>query len=1474
MARVSSSTGYSPAMSITTRVKKERDVLDIAKITAFQKQKELEIQKKQSETERKITQIQKQREAKELSRRKIFVGKGRVTERGASPFIGTRTTQRKTGFEKDITGYKKVAYEQANKEYEDYNKAITQVNKELREYRPTKKETFFENIRYDMSGSGTPSIPKVEENKDYLKIFKVEAGKETYLGTSKELNRGGVGITYNQNTSSIQQMQTDYAKQRKGIIQSQDDFLKGLTTKIDSGTTMTAAVSLVGGGQRFSYDPKFVRALSENENLRSLNVSQDYIGQLQRGIGLGNVSLKKEIKTKQTKQSELNQLFSNIAYEPTVPKRFTDTQGTYFDLPTGQEQARINTLLKAEEKAWNKGYLTSGDIFRLRAIEQQQTPFGLTVSQTTQNIGQSIDNTYNTIDKVFETQWIPTKQGTPFIIGAIGATRSQGDIITGKKDLIKDFSFIAPVENKSIREYQDDVSKNLIKHFTAPARAGTLMGSRINSYAQLENLTNIEFENQYGYNPQFFITDFFTKKGKVRQSLIERGVFQDIVGGESTRLNVLGETEKETAKRLGYIGGTLYETAAMNLIPIRGAQWFGNIYEFSRDPRSGTFGILPGFGFGVATKTISNRFMDFSAKAAARQTGALQKLAMQTVGEGSAWGKFSPLYEGAKVKGFSLMSRTAKQAIYPLFAAESVFMGNQLYNASKTDEDYEKNLRRAFFAQEAGFNVGNSLGFRFVNFGEPYGGYRKLTADVFGVGTKPRGKNLREQITLGEQNVLMQGSRGSPTYFSKEALDPEWRKGLQAIGLEDTDALFFTTDYKTSFGLIPSTSTKFSLGKSAGTKSGNKFVDYYRNTDIFGSVGAIKGGKVGYKSKLTQKQLNELYGNIGSGVRPSDDFLKDYYRTQKFIAESSGVPTSFISKKGGRMSTFQENEFTLLYPDAKYVGEINVPNRMNEPTIRKLIEFEGANYQGTTWAGTPYFDVGSPTFTGLSTKQRAKNLKQFLNLEQVERELTRKNILLNLQMDKGYLGTKFPVQPGTASKSTLLHSRQASDDWAKLYDLDIGNVKTRGKISREAGSTAMYIHDYGKPLKGGKDYMKPFQEHGERLAKEIRDGDWYFMQGITKKNKGQIADLVETHMTIRPFKYGIKTGQYRKAFRGLRATPEQKLAADVDKFWYGKKVKKDMLFFDYSKNFDVMDVDGTKMVVTGKKTMFLPDGKKKFVETGYSLEKSYYGSSNYKGFKKGFASQNPFIYAATPQKYKGTTPASYIMPKNYYNLQPAKQRVRGEYLTMPKQKEYSNIFYAKEKMIPYKKPTSYKPPTPPIPEGGYNITKEDTYYYPPPKTKYPQYPTKELLKYAPPAFPPTKSPPQARMRKRKQEEYLKPIYSKGTFNAYARKNKNTKWTKVTKKPLPYNAAFNKGLMVADNTTARSVKLKKAGKKFRGIDDPFILSTKFRRRKSRSKVPGEESLFVEKSRFAIDTLGEKQGLKAAKYMKRGGPKWVF
>jgi len=88
------------------------------------------------------------------------------------------------------------------------------------------------------------------------------------------------------------------------------------------------------------------------------------------------------------------------------------------------------------------------------------------------------------------------------------------------------------------------------------------------------------------------------------------------------------------------------------------------------------------------------------------------------------------------------------------------------------------------------------------------------------------------------------------------------------------------------------------------------------------------------------------------------------------------------------------------------------------------------------------------------------------------------------------------------------------------------------------------------------------------------------------------------------------------------------------------------------------------------------------------------------------------------------------------------------------------------------------------------------------------------------------------------------------------KGKKTKKVevKVNKKPLPYNAAWNVGNDYVDNTSARSFRLVKSGKTKLADDFAKQNTQKYRASKNGRYV-------VEKNSFAIDSLGELQGITA-------------
>ena len=106
--------------------------------------------------------------------------------------------------------------------------------------------------------------------------------------------------------------------------------------------------------------------------------------------------------------------------------------------------------------------------------------------------------------------------------------------------------------------------------------------------------------------------------------------------------------------------------------------------------------------------------------------------------------------------------------------------------------------------------------------------------------------------------------------------------------------------------------------------------------------------------------------------------------------------------------------------------------------------------------------------------------------------------------------------------------------------------------------------------------------------------------------------------------------------------------------------------------------------------------------------------------------------------------------------------------------------------------------------------------------------------------------------------------SKGNdlFKVYVRESKPKGKAKikeylVNKKPLSRNAAINLGARYTDETTSRTFRIVRAGKG-NVIDEPLSFNYfKFRGRKGRSKL--NPTSFVEKSKYAIDTPGEHQGI---------------
>lgn len=108
------------------------------------------------------------------------------------------------------------------------------------------------------------------------------------------------------------------------------------------------------------------------------------------------------------------------------------------------------------------------------------------------------------------------------------------------------------------------------------------------------------------------------------------------------------------------------------------------------------------------------------------------------------------------------------------------------------------------------------------------------------------------------------------------------------------------------------------------------------------------------------------------------------------------------------------------------------------------------------------------------------------------------------------------------------------------------------------------------------------------------------------------------------------------------------------------------------------------------------------------------------------------------------------------------------------------------------------------------------------------------------------------------------------FDAFAKQDstKTARFTKITTKPRPKSVATFLGLQAVDNSISQDAKIIQTNKKVPNEPTPFGLESllgKFRQRIVKGK-PTQE-VYIEKRMFAIDTFGERQGLKAGRVAKQ-------
>ena len=228
-----------------------------------------------------------------------------------------------------------------------------------------------------------------------------------------------------------------------------------------------------------------------------------------------------------------------------------------------------------------------------------------------------------------------------------------------------------------------------------------------------------------------------------------------------------------------------------------------------------------------------------------------------------------------------------------------------------------------------------------------------------------------------------------------------------------------------------------------------------------------------------------------------------------------------------------------------------------------------------------------------------------------------------------------------------------------------------------------------------------------------------------------------------------------------------------------------------------------------------------------------------------------------------------IKPKKYF---PIKRRVLSSSLGRLYKVTGREKRYKTPKNIKYRPPkkTKYSPPKKAsikkTPLSKYNKTPTTTYKKTP-TTSYKKTPYFNLSK-----TPPTTTKTNFRINQKK----IKSKESSGSipvFNVYGKSGK--KFVKLNNKPLTRNDALSKGAYAIDNTTSKSFKIKPAGKdkkpgtlrkgEYNYFNRAGYKLREFRVSKGRAFKINPK--YIERTKYGIDTKGEKKGLSIAKYLKQ-------
>lgn len=656
-----------------------------------------------------------------------------------------------------------------------------------------------------------------------------------------------------------------------------------------------------------------------------------------------------------------------------------------------------------------------------------------------------------------------------------------------------------------------------------------------------------------------------------------------------------------------------------------------------------------------------------------------------------------------------------------------------------------------------------------------------------------------------------------------------------------------------------------------GTKVVDAFVNPSRPT-IY-DIPLVKTGADIFPTSMKESILTQLETTGKVDIKTQEAYLK---AAQEY-ADITKSPVATISPKilTGKSTNLESEVFLLLPSDT---GKLKLEETQTiglEPYTRVPVV-----------RSTMFMGEGKMPATDILTKNISDNInKTNIALDKLAITANRK-----LSQTQGF------EKSGLISYDAQAHGKQHLENVYSNLLMQKDISPSLQKYSDAELKYAAYLHDVTKVRAPDIDRI----EHGTAaglLASTGRlnvpldvDGTKVMFESFDPKIQKDIIAAVSTHTSIKPInsilsKHGTSvTG----LVQGIKGTDLAKALANADRLdmtRFGGTADTKQMFTNLLKQDTKQD--------TSKTFTILPDTTYKDIGTykpfsagvpsDYSSVSSGYKLSNYLPAVPKYASTDSYVddkYIPVLPEYKSSEYKLADIYKSFASTAITPEYKSGTTVYAPDYKPVAMDYKPDYKpTAPEYKPTIYNDilpnyvldykPTAPNYKSVYEPILPD--YKPDYKPVVPDYkPDYKLdVSYKPTRYD-DKFETRVKYDKKPLTDYFGGEMNK-SYDVYVRKGsaaqsgKNKKIKEVlVEKGLPYNAALTKGLTVADKYSQRTAILRPRNKSPTKPDTfapPQSLLNQFRQPtlKSKLKAKNKDLVFIEKSRYAINTPDEKRGI---------------